>query len=221
MIRPRSWRRWRDEGRDALRAAVARLRAAGVEDAARDARLLLAHALGIAPTALTLHLHDAMTEGRRPAAFETAIAARARRQPVAQITGERQFWGLQFRVTRDTLDPRPETEALVAEALRTAVRTSDAGSGHRLRLHPACLPAETARWRAPGLAPISVAPRWRWRKNAARLGLAGRADFPAGNWFDAVPGLGFDLIVSNPPYIAADEMAAFRPRSATGSRIWR
>ena len=90
-------------GAQALRQAVPRLAAAGVEDAARDARVLLAHALGIAADRLTLHLPNEMTEAQARA-YEEALRAREARQPVAQITGRRLFWGQWFRVTRDTLD---------------------------------------------------------------------------------------------------------------------
>jgi release factor glutamine methyltransferase len=83
---------------------------------ARDARVLLAHALGIGHDRLTLHLPDEMTEPQA-ALYDQALAARIARQPVAQITGRRLFWGLSFRVTRDTLDPRPRPR-LVAEALK-------------------------------------------------------------------------------------------------------
>ena len=95
-------------GADALRAAIPRLRAAGIEEAPRDARLLLAHALHIAPDRVTLHTGDVLSETQE-AAFDAAIAARAARQPLSQITGQRLFWGRRFRVTRETLDPRPET----------------------------------------------------------------------------------------------------------------
>ncbi|MFN3577154.1 MAG: peptide chain release factor N(5)-glutamine methyltransferase, partial [Tabrizicola sp.] len=80
-------------GAEALRLAVPRLAAAGIETPARDARLLLAHALGVAPDRLTLHLPDALT-APQARAYEQALEARAARQPVAQITGQRQFWGL-------------------------------------------------------------------------------------------------------------------------------
>ena len=100
----------------ALLTAIQRLSAAGIHDAPRDARRLMAFALRIAPDRLTLHLPDGMTEPQAEA-LEAALRARARRQPVAQITGRRLFWGHSFRVTRDTLDPRPETEVLVAGAL--------------------------------------------------------------------------------------------------------
>lgn len=95
---------------DALRAAVPRLAAAGIDEAARDARRLLAHAMAIDPARLTLHLPDPLPP-EAAARFEAALAARAARQPVGQIVGERLFWGRRFRVTRDTLDPAPRPRA--------------------------------------------------------------------------------------------------------------
>ena len=196
---------------EALRAAVPQLREAGVEEAARDARALMAHVLGIAPGLLIGRSGDALTAPQE-AAFQAAVAARARRQPVSQITGTRAFWGLPFRVTPDTLDPRPETEILVAEALRAPyARVLDLGTGTGCILL-ACL-AETGGATGLGLdaspAALAVA-----EDNARRLGLAGRAGFARQSWLEPgwTAGLGrFDLIVSNPPYIAADEMAALAP----------
>lgn len=192
---------------EALRAAIPRLRAAAIEDPARDARLLLAHALGIAPDRLTLHLPDEMT-ALQERAYEEAVSARLARQPVAQITGQRQFWGLSFRVTRATLDPRPDTEALVAEAVKVPfLNMLDLGTGTGCILLSCLKSMPFARGLGVDISPdaLEVA-----RGNAAALGLDNRASFRVSNWFSAVPGR-YDLIVSNPPYIAADEMADLAP----------
>ena len=188
---------------EALGPAVARLEAAGVEGAARDARVLLAHALGVGADRLTLHLSDEMTEPQA-CVYEEALAAREARQPVAQITGRRLFWGLPFRVTRDTLDPRPETETLVAEALaQPFLKVLDLGTGTGCILL-SCLKGMPI---AQGVgvdnseAALEVA-----QGNSSDLGLEQRARFLRSDWFSGVAGA-FDLIVSNPPYIAADEMA--------------
>jgi len=192
---------------EALRAAIPRLRAAGVEDPAQDARRLLAHALGLPPDRLTLHLPDPMTTAQQ-AAYDAALTARAARQPVAQITGERLFWGLPFRVTPHTLDPRPETETLVAEALRAPFdRLLDLGTGTGCILL-ACLHDSP---QAEGLGVDASPPALEVAaENARRLGLAPRARLALSDWFSAVPGR-FDLIVSNPPYIAEAEMPALAP----------
>ena len=191
----------------ALAPAVARLEAAGVEGAGRDARVLMAHALGIAPDRLTLHLPDEMT-GPQVSAFDEAIRARASRQPVAQIIGQRLFWGRWFRVTRDTLDPRPETETLVAAALEQPflkVLDLGTGSGCILLSCLAGMPVSQGVGVDISEAALAVA-----ADNSRNLGLDGRARFQRSDWFSQVSGA-FDLIVSNPPYIAADEMQALAP----------
>jgi release factor glutamine methyltransferase len=194
-------------GADAVRFAIPRLRQAGVEDAARDARLLLGHALGIAPNRLTLHMADLLPP-EAAARFEAAIAARAARQPVSQITGRRLFWGRSFHVTRDVLDPRPETECLIAAALSAPFATVlDLGTGSGCIL--VTLLAERPGARGVGVdlsdAALAIA-----RENAAARGVGPRADFRDSDWFAQVSGR-FDLIVANPPYIAAAEMPTLAP----------
>lgn len=194
-------------GSEALRAALPVLRAAGVEDAPRDARLLLAHAMGLPADRLVLHLPDALSPAQQ-AAFDAAIAARAARQPVAQILGERWFYGRAFKVTRDTLDPRPDTETLVAAALeRPFLNVLDLGTGTGCILISCLAGMPMARGLGVDLseAALEVA-----RENARRHGVDRRASFRASDWLSAVPGR-FDLILSNPPYIAADEMAGLAP----------
>ncbi len=192
---------------EALRRAIPRLQEAGIEDAARDARVLLAHALGIGHDRLTLKLPDEMTEPQAKA-YEEALAARMARRPVAQITGRRLFWGLSFRVTRDTLDPRPETETLVAEALRAPfLKMLDLGTGTGCILL-SCLKGMA---QARGLGTdISDAALQVAIGNTRDLGLEARARFRRSDWFSDVSGV-FDLIVSNPPYISAAEMEQLAP----------
>ena len=191
----------------ALVAAVVQLQAAGIEGATRDARVLLAHALGIGADRLTLHLQDPVS-AERQATFQAAITARLTRQPVAQIIGRRLFWGLSFRVTPDTLDPRPETETLVAEALtRPFVKVLDLGTGTGCILLSCLKGMPMARGVGVDASPAALLVA---EANARDLGLDARARFLRSDWFSAVPGA-FDLIVSNPPYIAADEMAGLAP----------
>nr|WP_205911969.1 peptide chain release factor N(5)-glutamine methyltransferase [Rhodobacter sp. SGA-6-6] len=190
-----------------MAAAVPRLRAAGVEDAPRDARLLMAHALGVAPDRLTLHIGDEMT-GPQAQVFEEAVAARVARKPLSQITGRRLFWGRSFRVTADTLDPRPETETLVAEALAGSFSTVlDIGTGTGCILLTLLAERPDATGLGTDISPAALAVA---RENAAALDLAIRADFRQTSWLDGIE-TRFDLIVSNPPYIAADEMPALAP----------
>jgi len=194
-------------GNAALRAAVPRLQAAGIADAARDARVLLAYAMGIAADRLTLHLPDTLSSDAA-AAFEAALVARINRQPVAQITGGRLFWGRRFKVTQDTLDPRPETEILVEEALRCPFSDLvDLGTGTGCILL-SCL-AEMPQAQGIG-TDVSAAALAVATENACALGLEGRVRLIRSDWFSDVAGQ-FDLIVSNPPYIAADEMLGLSP----------
>jgi release factor glutamine methyltransferase len=193
--------------RDVLRTAIARLAAAGVPGAARDARLCLAAALGIADDRLTLHLGDALGAGPE-AAFARMIAAREARQPVSQILGKRLFWGRYFKVTGDVLDPRPETETLVAATLEQpfdAVLDLGTGSGCLLLTLLAERPA--ARGVGVDLSEPALAVA---RANAAALGVTARVRLVQGDWAAGLEGR-FDLIVSNPPYIPAAEMAALAP----------
>ncbi|MCX8508729.1 MAG: peptide chain release factor N(5)-glutamine methyltransferase, partial [Rhodobacteraceae bacterium] len=168
---------------------------------------LLAHAMGLPPDRLTLHLADEMTDAQRTA-YEEALSARAARQPVSQIVGQRSFFGLDFRVTRDVLDPRPETELLVEAAIsRPFAHMLDLGTGSGCVLLAALSRMKMARGLGVDLSPaaLSVA-----QDNANALGLAERARFLASDWFQAVEGP-FDLITSNPPYIAEVEMAGLAP----------
>lgn len=194
-------------GNEALRLAIPRLQAAGITDAPRDARALLAHAAGIAPDRLTLHLADPLTP-EAETAFATAITRRTNREPVSHITGTRLFWGRPFRVTPDTLDPRPETEILVEEALQEPfLKLLDLGTGTGCILLSclAGMPMATGTGTDIHPATLTVA-----EGNARSLNLAPRARFVLSDWFTAIQGR-FDLIVSNPPYITEDEMADLSP----------
>jgi release factor glutamine methyltransferase len=192
---------------EALRAATRRLTDAGLPEASRDARVLLAYAMAIAADRLTLHLPDTLSD-QAVAAYESAIAARLHRQPVAQIIGHRLFWGRAFTVTQDTLDPRPETEILVAEALKQPFKTMlDLGTGTGCILLSCLADAPDAHGIGTDISPQALAVA---QTNATALNLALRARFLQSDWFADVPGT-FDLITANPPYITAGEMADLTP----------
>ncbi len=191
-----------------LRAGVARLAAAGIAEPARDARLLMAHALGIAPARLTLALGDPLPDGAAER-FEAYVAERALRRPVSQILGNRAFWGRDFAVTRDVLDPRPETETLIARALEgpPGRRLLDLGTGSGILLVTLLTEWQDATGvgtdqSAEALAVAGL--------NAARHGVAPRAAFHETDWAEGICGT-FDVIVSNPPYIPAAEVADLAP----------
>ncbi|NVK47676.1 MAG: peptide chain release factor N(5)-glutamine methyltransferase [Rhodobacteraceae bacterium] len=198
-----------------LIAGTQRLTEAGIDGAPRDARLLMAHVLGLEPGRLTLVMPDQISADHR-AAFETAIERRLAREPVSHILGYREFYGRRFQVSSDVLDPRPETEILIGEALSkpfTSVLDLGTGSGAILLT----LLAEQVL--AKGLATdLSEAALTVAKRNAEALGLVTRARFQQADWWDGIAGQ-FDLIVSNPPYIAADEMAGLSPELAHEPRM--
>lgn len=194
--------------RQVLIAAIARLSAAGIHGAGGDARALLAAAMPVPRDRLTLHLDDPLTDGAR-ALYDAMIARRVAHEPVAKILGVRSFWGRMFEVTADVLDPRPETECLIAAALEGTPpdRLLDLGTGSGI-----IAVTLLAQWpEAQGVATdTSAAALDVAGRNAARHGVAGRLDLQRADWFDGIEG-GFDLIVSNPPYIAAREMPGLAP----------
>lgn len=191
--------------RAALAEASARLRAAGLPDPAADARRLLAAALGIGPERLSARDQDRLDAAER-ARLDANLHRREQRQPVAQITGWRDFWKHRFTVTPATLDPRPDTETLVAAALEKPWRAVlDLGTGTGAILISLLAERPGTRGLGVDLSPEALAVA---RANAARIGVA--ADFAVSDWFTAVTGV-FDLIVANPPYIAAAEMPGLAP----------
>ncbi|MCL3883483.1 peptide chain release factor N(5)-glutamine methyltransferase [Marivita sp. GX14005] len=204
-------------GAQALSRAVARLKAAAIPDPSRDARRLLAHTLGIAPGRLTLVLPDNMPPGAAER-LGALVARRCAREPVSHLTGSRAFYGREFIVTPEVLDPRPETETLIEQALTapfTRLLDLGTGSGCILCTLLAECPGASGTGTDLSAAALEIALR-----NAQRLGLAKRVRFEQGAWLEAVsPDDRFDLIVSNPPYIAAAEMPGLAPELAHEPRI--
>lgn len=192
----------------ALIAATAQLARAGTADPGRDARLLMASALGIAPDRMLLVAQDSLNAEAR-SRFARMIDARARFQPVAQIRGHRAFWGRDFQVTSDVLDPRPETETLIARALNGPPPRNllDLGTGSGVILVTLLAEWPDARGVGTDISPAALAVAAR---NAARHGVEPRAMLLAADWGQGVMGT-FDLVVSNPPYIPEPEVVRLAP----------
>ena len=178
------------------------------DGAATDARILLAHVMGLDRGQLSTRLQDAVTD-EQVTHFKEVIAQRAKRQPVSQIIGSREFWGRRFSVTPDVLDPRPDTETLIEEALKDREHKNilDLGTGSGCIL--LTLLAEWPNALGVGVDQSSKALAVA-TSNAIALGVAERAYFMQSDWFSNVTGQ-FDLIVSNPPYITARAMDEIEP----------
>ena len=190
-----------------LTLGIRALQTADIDGAARDARLLMAGALGIDVSRLTLALHDDIYPPCQDR-FDAFIAQRLLHRPVSRILGTRLFWGRSFHITDDVLDPRGDTETLIAAALEHAGdRILDLGTGSGVIAITMAAERPTAKVVASDISnsALDVA-----QKNARDLGVADRLSFVQGSWFDAVTGR-FDLILSNPPYISDAEMRDLAP----------
>lgn len=192
-----------------LREARRRLTTARIDNAALDARVLLVHLLRI----------DAMDLVRAPEAgvdveavktFEAMLARRISGEPVARILGVKEFFGLPFQLSPDTLVPRPETELVVEEALRRFPEDDRAFSILDLGTGSGCILLAILRQRIAA-AGVGLDRSFRAvrtaRSNAALLGLSEQCDFIVGDW-SACLGVRFDLVVSNPPYIRTGDIPA-------------
>jgi release factor glutamine methyltransferase len=193
---------------EALRAGTLRLQ--GIADNPRlEARILLSHAIGATQ-------NDLIRDPGRPidtTRFEALIQRRMTHEPIAHITGLREFWSLGFEVSPATLIPRPDSETVVEAALaafagrRPPGRILDLGTGTGCLLLALLHEYGGAFGVGVDLSPDAAALA---RRNAVRLGLIGRTAIATGHWMDPLHGR-FDLIVSNPPYIAEADMAELMP----------
>ena len=191
---------------DALGLATQILNKAGIAGAARDARRIMAATLDVEAHRVALTPDDEMEAGAE-AAFFASIHLRAEGHPVSHLVGGRLFYDRWFKVTPDVLDPRPETEELVAAALKAPFAdVLDLGTGSGAII----LTLLAERPQAVGVATdLSEAALRVAADNATALGVIDRVQFEVSDWFRAVSGE-YDLIVSNPPYIAVDEMDALQ-----------
>jgi release factor glutamine methyltransferase len=186
-----------------------------------DARILLKHVLGADDAGLIVRANETLRDEAR-AQFDLLLARRAKGEPVAYITGVKEFWSLPFAVTPDVLIPRDDSGALIEAALTRRgrgerLRIADLGTGSGCLL--CALLSEFPNSEGVGVdrsqAALAVA-----QANAEALGLSGRARFVAGDWLAPLSG-GFDLVVANPPYIPdgdrvglARDVVAFEPHEA-------
>lgn len=186
----------------AMAAAAARLRAAGVDDPGRDARVLLAHAARIEASRVTLIAPEDLAPDIAER-YEHLIALRAVRVPVSHLLGEREFYGRRFKLSREVLDPRPETETLIEAALAQPFQNVlDLGTGSGCLLVTLLAECQTA----TGVgSDLSEAACLQASANAVLHRVQARAQILQSDWFADIDGQ-YDLIISNPPYIALDEM---------------
>lgn len=197
----------------ALEWASQRLQQAGVEGAANDARILLQLAGGFSRTEMIANPRALMPDEIR-AAFVEMIMRRCKREPVSRIAGRREFWKHEFEINAGTLDPRPDTEALVEFVLAFVKNRQhqdphilDIGTGSGAIICSLLSDLPDSRGVATDIDQNACAVAAR---NAARLGLDARCKIFQTSWADGIDSA-FDIIVSNPPYIPTSEIALLEP----------
>lgn len=198
-----------------LALATDRLRRAGVGEPRLDARVLLAHVLNLEPAALSVY-PDRDVPNSVAGPYTALVARRAAREPVAHLTGHREFWSRVFAVGPDVLDPRPDSETLIEAVLdhvgdrRYGWRIADLGVGS------GCL-LLTVLGELPGATgvgvDVSVAALRRARSNARALGFDRRTTFVRSDWGASMAGP-FDVVLCNPPYIPSAEIETLAPEVA-------
>lgn len=199
----------------AWKSAQTRLKAARLDSPAIDARLLLEAATGATRV-------DILTDPYRPltseqaAQFDAWLGRRERREPVARILGRKGFWKLMLKVTPHVLTPRPDTEVIVDHALRAfpeggSFDVLDLGVGSGAIVLAILAERPAARGLGVDVSEEALAVA---RENAANLDLDGRCALLRSSWADGLGDNGFDLVVSNPPYIRSGEIEALEPEVA-------
>ncbi|HZB92985.1 MAG TPA: peptide chain release factor N(5)-glutamine methyltransferase [Stellaceae bacterium] len=207
---------------EAVASLAPRLAAAGIAEARREARLLVALAAGVEPGAV-LGWPERPLDSAAEARLAMLAARRAAREPYARLAGRRQFWSLDFTLSAATLEPRPDSETLIEAALerlpdrRAPLRILDFGTGSGCLLLALLSELPHAFGIGVDLLPEAAAIA---RRNAAALGLADRAAFVVGSWGEALA-RPVDVILANPPYICSEsidslapEVAHYEPRAA-------
>ena len=192
----------------ALTHAGQRLSGAGIEEFRREARILLAFVVGLDPLQVSMRLEEVLN-AEQSAKLEAALRSRVARVPMSHILGYRDFYEHRFIVTPDVLDPRPETEELVARALSDPFENVlDLGTGSGCIILSLLAENSSARGLAvdQSAQALEVA-----RRNAENLRLTDRLRFCRSDWCRELPAEQFDLIVSNPPYIHPAALKGLSP----------
>ncbi|MDB5446939.1 MAG: hemK [Phenylobacterium sp.] len=192
--------------------AKKRLQEAGIAGPVIDARLLVEAAAEATRADIVTDPHRALTP-EQEARLEDYLARRARREPVSHILGRKGFWKIMLQVTPDVLTPRPDTETVVEYVLRdfpehAAWTVLDLGVGSGAILLALLAERPAARGLGVDVSEEALAVA---RENAANLGLAGRLALLRGDWTQGLDEASFDLVVSNPPYIASAVIEELQP----------
>lgn len=197
---------------EALNQSNDLLSKAGIETARLDARLLIEHALGLSPHESTLKC-ELLLRAEEYERLQVLMARRAKREPLAYIVAEREFWSLSFKVSPATLVPRPDSETVIETALANipdrdaALTVLDLGTGSGCLLLSLLheLPGATGVGvdRCPEALKIA-------RENANQLSLSERASFVCADWSNGLSA-SFDIILCNPPYISYEDLEALMP----------
>jgi release factor glutamine methyltransferase len=196
----------------AIGDAAAALVEAGFDEPRRRARRLVGAALGLSASEVFAHPERRLDSGEA-GRIEAMLIRVLAHEPISRIFAVREFWGLEFRLSPDTLDPRPETETVVEAVLARLpdrarpYRFLDLGTGSGCLLLALLSEYPAA---AGGGIDIARGAAEAARRNAAALGLEGRARFAVGDWATALRGP-FDVIVANPPYIKTGAIAGLPP----------
>lgn len=195
-------------------AVVNMLKEANIDTPVADARLLVQHAVGMTHEELLLRGSAEITNDHQ-AVLEKLVERRLKREPVSRIVGRRAFWKADFIVTPDTLDPRADSETLI-EAAMAHVKTSpekilDIGTGTGCLLLSLLHEWQNAKGTGIDISTGAVEVS---RRNATVLGFDERASFEVAGWADYQPSELFDVVVSNPPYIAPEEAVGLMPEVA-------
>jgi release factor glutamine methyltransferase len=193
-------------------AARDRLKSARIDTPVIDARLLLEAAAGATRADLLNDPHRPLT-GDQLGALDAFLARRERREPIAHILGRKGFWSIMLSVGPAVLTPRPDTELVVIMALErlgaaAPARILDLGVGSGAILLAVLAERPAAKGLGVDISEEALAVA---RENAANLGLQSRAALLRGDWTAGLEDAGFDLVLSNPPYIASDEIAGLDP----------